>query len=87
MGISVLGRTSIGDFYTGTGVGTDVAEGKKLKTSTENYVLETDIAELSSINACKVGTTGNLPSTKLLALQSASHRPQQNLYYRVEDAK
>ncbi|MBY3165808.1 CoA transferase subunit A [Rhizobium laguerreae] len=56
------GGAGIGGFYTKTGVGTVVAEGKELKTfNDETYVLETGIvADLSIVKAWKADTTGNL---------------------------
>lgn len=56
------GGAGIAGFYTKTGVGTVVAEGKELKTfNGETYVLETGIvAELSIVKAWKADTTGNL---------------------------
>ncbi|MGZ9719000.1 CoA transferase subunit A [Rhizobium miluonense] len=56
------GGAGIGGFYTKTGVGTVVAEGKELKTfNGESYVLETGIvADLSIVKAWKADTTGNL---------------------------
>lgn len=56
------GGAGIAGFYTKTGVGTVVAEGKELKTfNGEVYVLETGIiADLSIIKAWKADTTGNL---------------------------
>ncbi|MGX5851323.1 CoA transferase subunit A [Mesorhizobium sp. PL10] len=56
------GGAGIAGFYTKTGVGTVVAEGKELKTfDGETYVLETGIvADLSIVKAWKADTTGNL---------------------------
>ncbi|MGG7518664.1 CoA transferase subunit A [Allorhizobium undicola] len=56
------GGAGIAGFYTRTGVGTVVAEGKELKTfNGETYVLETGIvADLSIVKAWKADTTGNL---------------------------
>ncbi|MGR9161675.1 CoA transferase subunit A [Rhizobium leguminosarum] len=56
------GGAGIAGFYTKTGVGTVVAEGKELKTfNGETYVLETGIvADLSIVKAWKADTTGNL---------------------------
>ena len=56
------GGAGIAGFYTKTGVGTVVAEGKELKTfNGEVYVLETGIvADLSIVKAWKADTTGNL---------------------------
>lgn len=56
------GGAGIAGFYTKTGVGTVVAEGKELKTfNGEVYVLETGIvADLSIIKAWKADATGNL---------------------------
>ncbi|MER9094765.1 CoA transferase subunit A [Mesorhizobium sp. M0700] len=56
------GGAGIAGFYTKTGVGTVVAEGKELKTfNGENYVLETGIvADLSIVKAWKADRTGNL---------------------------
>ncbi|MCW0002129.1 CoA transferase subunit A [Pararhizobium sp. YC-54] len=56
------GGSGIAGFYTKTGVGTVVAEGKELKTfNGETYVLETGIvADLSIVKAWRADTTGNL---------------------------
>ncbi|MFA1677397.1 CoA transferase subunit A [Rhizobium mongolense] len=56
------GGAGIAGFYTKTGVGTVVAEGKELKTfNGETYVLETGIvADLAIVKAWKADTTGNL---------------------------
>ncbi|WP_457813820.1 CoA transferase subunit A (plasmid) [Sinorhizobium meliloti] len=56
------GGAGIAGFYTKTGFGTVVAEGKELKTfNGEVYVLETGIvADLSIIKAWKADTTGDL---------------------------
>ncbi|MCW1410685.1 CoA transferase subunit A [Rhizobium sp. 1AS11] len=56
------GGAGIAGFYTKTGVGTVVAEGKEHKTfNGESYVLETGIvADLSIVKAWKADTTGNL---------------------------
>jgi 3-oxoacid CoA-transferase subunit A len=56
------GGAGIAGFYTKTGVGTVVAEGKELKTfNGEVYLLETGIvADLSIIKAWKADATGNL---------------------------
>lgn len=56
------GGAGIAGFYTRTGVGTVVAEGKESKTfKGETYVLETGIvADLSIVKAWKADTTGNL---------------------------
>jgi len=56
------GGAGIAGFYTKTGVGTVVAEGKELKIfDGEVYVLETGIvADLSIVKAWKADTTGNL---------------------------
>ncbi|WP_026617330.1 CoA transferase subunit A [Ensifer aridi] len=56
------GGAGIAGFYTKTGVGTVVADGKELKTfNGEIYVLETGIvADLSIVKAWKADTTGNL---------------------------
>lgn len=56
------GGAGIAGFYTKTGVGTVVAEGKELKTfNGETYVLEAGIvADLSIVKAWKADTTGNL---------------------------
>jgi len=56
------GGAGIAGFYTKTGVGTVVAEGKELKTfHGETFVLETGIvADLSIVKAWKADTTGNL---------------------------
>ena len=60
------GGAGIAGFYTKTGVGTVVAEGKELKTfNGETYVLETGIvADLSIVKAWKADTTGNLVFSK-----------------------
>ncbi|RWD42761.1 CoA transferase subunit A [Mesorhizobium sp.] len=56
------GGAGIAGFYTKTGVGTVVAEGKEHKTfGGETYVLETGIvADLSIVKAWKADTSGNL---------------------------
>ncbi|MBB4277702.1 CoA transferase subunit A [Rhizobium mongolense] len=56
------GGAGIAGFYTKTGVGTVVAEGKEHKTfNGETYVLETGIvADLSIVKAWKADTSGNL---------------------------
>ncbi|WP_018236213.1 CoA transferase subunit A [Ensifer sp. BR816] len=56
------GGAGIAGFYTKTGVGTVVAEGKETKAfNGETYVLETGIvADLSIVKAWKADTTGNL---------------------------
>lgn len=56
------GGAGIAGFYTKTGVGTVVAEGKELKSfNGETYVLETGIvADLSIVKAWKADTMGNL---------------------------
>jgi 3-oxoacid CoA-transferase subunit A len=56
------GGAGIAGFYTKTGVGTLVAEGKETKTfSGEEYVLETGlVADLSIVKAWKGDTEGNL---------------------------
>ncbi|MHC2303281.1 CoA transferase subunit A [Rhizobium mongolense] len=56
------GGAGIAGFYTKTGVGTVVAEGKELKTfNGETYVLETGIiADLAIVKAWKADTSGNL---------------------------
>ncbi|PDT78676.1 CoA transferase subunit A [Sinorhizobium sp. BJ1] len=56
------GGAGIAGFYTKTGVGTVVAEGKELKAfNGETFVLETGIvADLSIVKAWKADTTGNL---------------------------
>ncbi|RWI99855.1 CoA transferase subunit A [Mesorhizobium sp.] len=56
------GGAGIAGFYTKTGVGTVVAEGKEHKAfNGETYVLETGIvADLAIIKAWKADTTGNL---------------------------
>jgi 3-oxoacid CoA-transferase subunit A len=56
------GGAGIAGFYTKTGVGTVVADGKELKVfGDETYVLETGIvADLSIVKAWKADTTGNL---------------------------
>jgi 3-oxoacid CoA-transferase subunit A len=56
------GGAGIGGFYTKTGVGTQVAEGKEVKTfDGEDYILETGIrADLSIIKGYKADEMGNL---------------------------
>jgi len=56
------GGAGIAGFYTKTGVGTVVAQGKEVKSfNGEYYVLETGIvADLSIVKAWKADTTGNL---------------------------
>src|SRR6478735_7734412 len=56
------GGAGIPGFYTKTGVGTQVAEGKELKSfNGETYVLETGIvADLSIVKAHTADTDGNL---------------------------
>ncbi|WP_457578198.1 CoA transferase subunit A [Ensifer adhaerens] len=56
------GGAGIAGFYTKTGVGTVVAEGKETKAfNGETYVLETSIvADLSIVKAWKADTSGNL---------------------------
>lgn len=56
------GGAGIAGFYTRTGVGTVVAEGKKTKTfNGESYVLETGIvADLAIVKAWKADPSGNL---------------------------
>ncbi len=56
------GGAGIPGFYTKTGVGTAVAEGKEVKEfNGEEYILERGIfADLSIIKAWKADTTGNL---------------------------
>lgn len=56
------GGAGIAGFYTKTGVGTVVAEGKEHKTfNGETYVLETGIVtDLSIVKAWKADTSGNL---------------------------
>ncbi|WEX91596.1 CoA transferase subunit A (plasmid) [Sinorhizobium garamanticum] len=56
------GGAGIAGFYTKTGVGTVVAEGKEHKTfNGETYLLETGIvADLSIVKAWKADTSGNL---------------------------
>ncbi|UXN57654.1 CoA transferase subunit A [Phyllobacterium zundukense] len=56
------GGAGIAGFYTKTGVGTVVAEGKEHKVfNGETYMLETGIvADLSIVKAWKADTTGNL---------------------------
>ncbi|ULJ82717.1 CoA transferase subunit A (plasmid) [Rhizobium sp. C104] len=56
------GGAGIAGFYTKTGVGTVVAEGKETKAfNGETYVLESGIvADLSIVKAWKADTTGNL---------------------------
>jgi 3-oxoacid CoA-transferase subunit A len=56
------GGAGIPGFYTKTGVGTLVAEGKEVKTfDGQDYILERGIvADLSIIKAWKADTSGNL---------------------------
>ena len=56
------GGAGIAGFYTKTGVGTLVAEGKETKNfNGETYILETGIvADLSIVKAWKADTSGNL---------------------------
>lgn len=56
------GGAGIARFYTKTGVGTVVAEGKEHKTfNVKTYVLETGmVADLAIVRAWKAGTSGNL---------------------------
>ncbi|MGR3454775.1 CoA transferase subunit A [Pseudooceanicola sp.] len=56
------GGSGIPGFYTKTGVGTQIAEGKEVKTfDGEDYILERGIfADLSIIKAWKADETGNL---------------------------
>ena len=56
------GGAGIPGFYTKTGVGTQVAEGKEVKLfDGEEYILERGIfADLSIVKAWKADTTGNL---------------------------
>jgi len=56
------GGAGIPGFYTRTGVGTQVAEGKEVKSfGDEDYILERGIfADLSIVKAWKADTTGNL---------------------------
>ncbi|MDK1492927.1 CoA transferase subunit A [Sinorhizobium sp. 7-81] len=56
------GGAGIAGFYTKTGVGTVVAEGKEVKSfNGESHVLETGIvADLSIVKAWKADTSGNL---------------------------
>jgi 3-oxoacid CoA-transferase subunit A len=56
------GGAGIPGFYTKTGVGTSVAEGKETKTfDGEEYVLERGIvADLSLVKAWKADETGNV---------------------------
>lgn len=56
------GGCGIPGFYTKTGVGTVIAEGKEVKTfDGQDYILERGIvADLSIIKAWKADTTGNL---------------------------
>ncbi len=56
------GGAGIPGFYTKTGVGTQVAEGKEVKTfDGEDYILEHGIfADLSIVKAWKADETGNL---------------------------
>ncbi len=55
------GGAGIPGFYTKTGVGTQIAEGKEVKTfDGEEYILERGIfADLSIVKAWKADTTGN----------------------------
>ena len=56
------GGAGIPGFYTKTGVGTQVAEGKEVKSfNDEDYILEHGIfADLSIVKAWKADETGNL---------------------------
>ena len=56
------GGAGIPGFYTKTGVGTQVAEGKEVKTfDGEDFILERGIfADLSIVKAWKADETGNL---------------------------
>jgi len=56
------GGAGIPGFYTKTGVGTQIAEGKEVKQfNGEDYILEEGIfADLSIVKAWKADTTGNL---------------------------
>jgi len=56
------GGSGIPGFYTKTGVGTQIAEGKEVKTfEGEDYILERGIfADLSIVKAWKADETGNL---------------------------
>lgn len=56
------GGAGIGGFYTRTGVGTVIAEGKDVKTfNGKEYILETGIvADLSIVKAWKADPSGNL---------------------------
>ena len=56
------GGAGIPGFYTKTGVGTQIAEGKEVKTfDGEDYILERGIfADLSIVKAWKADETGNL---------------------------
>ena len=56
------GGAGIPGFYTKTGVGTLVAEGKEVKTfDGQDYILERGIfADLAIVKAWKADTTGNL---------------------------
>ncbi|EBA09163.1 CoA transferase subunit A [Sagittula stellata] len=56
------GGAGIPGFYTKTGVGTQIAEGKEVKTfDGEDYILERGIfADLSIVKAWKADDTGNL---------------------------
>jgi 3-oxoacid CoA-transferase subunit A len=56
------GGAGIPGFYTKTGVGTQVAEGKEVKTfDSEDYILERGIfADLSLVKAWKADESGNL---------------------------
>ena len=56
------GGAGIGGFYTRTGVGTVIAEGKDVKTfDGKDYILETGlVADLSIVKAWKADPSGNL---------------------------
>ena len=56
------GGAGIPGFYTKTGVGTQVAEGKEVKNfDGQDYILERGIfADLAIVKACKADETGNL---------------------------
>jgi 3-oxoacid CoA-transferase subunit A len=56
------GGAGIAGFYTRTGVGTMIAEGKDVKTfNNQNYILETGfVADLSIVKAWRADPSGNL---------------------------
>ena len=56
------GGSGLGGFYTPTGVGTEVAEGKEIKTiDGVDYILELPLhADIALIKATKADTAGNL---------------------------